>query len=84
MTLRPMWAKMGGGFGFQPNGRAEGYVAHLSPAARRGSFDGGSVGLVSIYLHTWGLPSRRPPPVYEVRCFQGVPHFHCRERLLSV
>ena len=38
-----------------------GLCSLLSSAARLGSFDGGSVGLAFMDLHTWGLPSRRPP-----------------------
>ena len=79
MTLGPMWAVTGGGLGFWPNGRAEGYVACLSSAARLGSFDGGSVGLVSGILTPM---DSRPggPPWYAVRRSQGVPHFHSGEK----
>ena len=67
MTQRPTWAKMVWGTWVSAKRQGGKLCSFLSSAARLGSFDGGSVGLAFLYLHTWGLPSRRPPPGYEER-----------------
>ena len=61
MTQCPMWAKMVWGTWVSAKRQGGGLCSPLSSAARLGSFDGGSVGLAFMDLHTWGLPSRRPP-----------------------